>query len=505
MPRRPPPYLHAVLLLVASGSPALAADAPFDPAPWVGDLQQMRSAFAEKYANFEWAVFEREADVSALFDQAEARIKASGDDAGAKAAIDRLVRTLGDGHVQVVWPARRAPGEPGPAERPVCEQLGYDAAKGGIPLAPHVPGYRPLRADSSGGPPVGTIAVGRRRVGVIRLGLFGPKASPALCVLALKTLGISSDGTCDDRCAQRIEEATYAELSRELAADVRALQVAKATVLLVDITGNGGGSEWAEAAARIVSPVRLRSERLGFVRGSHWADRWATLASALSRAAEQASPQDGVALARWAEEARGARAEAMKSCPSAPFWSGRRPDCEWLGHGFFATGILGEADARALREKPWGPLVFSPAQYEFKERVWHGPLMVVVDGNTASAAEEFAAVLQDNRAAVIVGAPTAGAGCGHTDGGTPTKLLHSGGVLELPDCARLRSDGSNEVAGITPTILVGFRSNDGLRRKGLRLQAALPEAVEAADRLWKRGRPFRDRAQGSPPRAAPHP
>jgi len=56
-----------------------------------------------------------------------------------------------------------------------------------------------------------------------------------------------------------------------------------------------------------------------------------------------------------------------------------------------------------------------------------------------SAAEEFAAVLQDKGAAVIMGTCTGGAGCGHTNGGTPTTLTNSRAVLQLPDCVRFRA------------------------------------------------------------------
>src|SRR2546430_1310196 len=111
---------------------------------------------------------------------------------------------------------------------------------------------------------------------------------------------------------------------------------------------------------------------------------------------------------------------------------------------------------------------------------WHGPLIVLVDGGTGSAAEQFAAVLEDNHAAIIIGAPTAGAGCGHTNGGTPTTLKNSGGILELPDCARLRADGSNEVMGIQPDVLVGLRTTDGPHRQATRAFQKLPEAIERA-------------------------
>lgn len=68
-----------------------------------------------------------------------------------------------------------------------------------------------------------------------------------------------------------------------------------------------------------------------------------------------------------------------------------------------------------------------------------------MDQNTWSAAEEFSAVLQDNRAAVIMGTRTGGAGCGHTNGGTPTTLTNSKAVLELPDCVRFRAEDRKSV------------------------------------------------------------
>lgn len=97
----------------------------------------------------------------------------------------------------------------------------------------------------------------------------------------------------------------------------------------------------------------------------------------------------------------------------------------------------------------------------------------------------MASAQQDNHAAVVMGAPTGGAGCGHTNGGTPTTLNNSHAVFELPDCARLRADGSNEVMGIQPDILIGLRSDDGPRRQGIRVAASLKDAIERASRLMK--------------------
>ncbi len=470
-----------------------AALADFDTRPWISDLHEIRAALSEKYANFEWAVFERELDLSDLFARTETRLGNATNDSEAKAAIDRLIRAFGDGHVRVVWPTNQtaaAATAPGGATRAssLCETLGYDAAKNGQALGPHVPGYQPLPATVAAEFPAGIVRLGRQRVGVIRIGLFSPVGSPNLCASVLSTLAIAADTDCDAVCADRVASAAYTLLSRDLALRIRALRRLGATTLLIDLTGNGGGSEWAEAAARIVSPLSLRSERLGFVRGAHWVTHWQSLGAELRQAADQASGQDRAKLTRWALEVDRAQAEARTSCLSTPFWSGQRPDCEWLGHDFYATGVLAQADAAALRAKRWGSLVFSPAEYDFEEAVWHGPLLVLVDSNTGSAAEEFAAVLQDNKAAAVIGAPTAGAGCGHTNGGTPTTLSHSHAVLELPDCARIRLDGSNEVGGVDPDVLVGFRATDGMRRKGLRLLKALPRGLSVATGLCRGGR-----------------
>ncbi|MDB5442545.1 MAG: peptidase, partial [Phenylobacterium sp.] len=150
---------------------------------------------------------------------------------------------------------------------------------------------------------------------------------------------------------------------------------------------------------------------------------------------------------------------------------------------------VGAADPSRFRGKPWAGRIFSPDKYAYAEGVWRGPLIVLVDGDTWSAAEEFTAELQDNRAAVIMGARTGGAGCGHTDGGDPTTLRNSGAVLLLPDCVRLRADGSNEVTGVRPDVAVDLHGHDGARRQATLWAQKLPDAVRRASALF--GRPPR--------------
>jgi len=468
--------IAAIFLCCSVGA---SANDSFDPKPWLQDLQQMHGAFSDKYANFDWAISEREVDLTALFNSARSRIEAAQSDADTRSAFDKLIAKLGDGHVEIEWPAHHsqpstASAQPAPSP---CVALGYDTKKAGIPIATRVSGYRPLADGDAPEFPAGTLDLGGRRIGFLRIGMFAPEDSPPLCEYALAKLSAPPTGPCDDACSDRVETAATARMTDDLELRLRQLKDAGAQILIVDITDNGGGSEWAEAAARIVSDRPLISERLGFVRGNHWIKKWNDLETALLQAAKTASPRDRIRLQDWAHEAEIARMEASTPCSSAAFWNGKLPSCDWLGHGYYATGLVGGATPNAFESSNWGPLVFTPAEFKYDQGVWKGPIAVLVDGNTWSAAEEFAAVLQDNKAAAVAGSPSGGAGCGHTDGGTPTTLSHSGGVLELPDCVRFRKDDRNEIGGIDPDVLIGFRENDGPTRKSLRLQQKLPEIV----------------------------
>jgi Peptidase family S41 len=461
-------------------APTVAAAPPsYDPKPWLEDLEQTREALSTKYANLEWVVIEREIDLASVFTDAKAQLQSAASDSDARAAFEELATHLGDGHVRFRWSSNQSSTQPPNAN---CEALGYDGRIRGGVTAAFVPGYLPL-ADASGNEfPAGTVQVIGHRVGVIKIGIFTPKGMPELCSQSLVALKISPNTVCDEACKDRIETWVSERLTRDLDAQIRAIENAKADVLLIDVANNGGGTQWAEAAARMVTAIRLKSERVGFVRGPHWAKHFADTAADLRADAKGASQKDGEMLNELAEQVQGYQHEAETPCDSQPLWQGKRPSCSWLGQGIYASGIIASADPKAIQSKPWAKDIFTPAQYPYKEGVWRGPLIVLVNEGTGSAAEQFAAVLQDNHAAVIMGAPTVGAGCGHTNGGTPTTLKNSGGILELPDCARIRADGSNEVMGVQPDVLVGLRSTDGPHRQGIRIAEKLPEAVARAIR-----------------------
>jgi len=266
-------------------------------------------------------------------------------------------------------------------------------------------------------------------------------------------------------------------LTYDLARTLAALRASGADTLLIDISGNGGGSEWAEAAARMVTEKRLQGIPTYFARGEHWAARFAHWESELRRSAASAQGTDRALLTQLAEQVAQRRAQALTPCPTDALWEGEHPPCKLMGDGFFSTGLLQAARRADLVGKPWGELVFSPLQYPYREGIWRGPLIVAIDGGTGSAASQFAAELQDNRAAILIGA-MAPAGCGHTEGGTPTLLPHSRGVLELPDCERIRVGGQNLADGVRPDIQVEFTDGESAQARADRLVPAIMQATD---------------------------
>lgn len=454
----------------------LAAAAPaWDPAPWLDDLAQVRTAIDRDYPNRDWLTGEREISLDRWFGRTADTIRASRSDADARRALDSLIERFNDGHVSIRWPTA-AVTESGPAAPAVpstvaafCAARGYEAGQVTAGTAAALPGYH--RIDGGGPFAAGTVRSGETTIGIVRIGVFSPQGYPTLCEQVVTTTQVAIDKICDATCEDRMVTEAYAVMTRGLMTTLEQLRAAGAQVLMVDLTRNGGGSEWAEAAARIVSPVTLRSAPLAVLRGEAWVRRWRELAAMLRKEARTAARVDRAMLFDLARQAD-ATADGLTPCADI--------SCPRLARAGFASGLLAELPAGGLDGRTWGPQVFSVAQFPYRDGVWAGPVIVLVDSETWSAAEQFTALLRDNDAAIVMGTRTGGAGCGHLYGGAPITLTHSKAKLELPNCARLRRDGSNEVSGIVPDVPTGVRWNDGAAYAGRLTAARLSEAVARA-------------------------
>jgi hypothetical protein len=249
-------------------------------------------------------------------------------------------------------------------------------------------------------------------------------------------------------------------LLADLAAHVRRFQAAKVEGVVLDLTGNGGGTNWVDPAARIFGPRGMANLDTGFIRHPHWVKNLEAMVADLdSDLARPELPEEDRRLVTEARERLAKQAaEARAACPRDTLWTkpGATKACPGVvrapGAPYVSQDALQGAGSRRLLSHALG--------YRFEEALYTGPLVLLVDARTASASEYAVSMLKDSAGAKLVGTQTNGSGCGYTNGGVPVVLAHSGLRVVMPDCARYRKDGTNEVEGFLPDLPVPWSPTD---------------------------------------------
>ncbi|HEY0306010.1 MAG TPA: S41 family peptidase [Longimicrobiales bacterium] len=390
----------AVALVAISAGGWVANDrVNFDRSAWLADYEQLRSAVEAGYANLQWTRPSKNVDLVTLNATALQQLQGATSNSEARQALQTFISGFDDGHFRI----ERNPPRPIAAvmswfERDAditidfkmsasdaCSAFGFGAQSHDLA----VEGAEPL-ANATFAAAMLTSARGGK-YGVIRIPLFQQREYGAVCEKAWPQFQAGRTGQCDENCQDDFNVVVKHEVAQALADDARALAAAGANAIVIDLTGNGGGTEWAEFAAAALTGKPLQLPQVALVR-------------AISDSANT-------------------------TCDLSALWKDRnyQPAC-------------------------WNvvPSKSEPHETRAYARPYQGPLYIMTDPNTASASEQFAATLQDNGVARTIGQHTMGVGCGYVDGGNPVTLKNSGIVVWMPNCARFRADGSNEFDGVKP-------------------------------------------------------
>jgi hypothetical protein len=470
----------ALILALLAPAPARADEPAFDPAPWLADLEAAQTAIEETYPNLDWAIETRGLDLAQLARDTAISISAAASERGARSLFRDFLDHFGDGHLYAVWPDEV---EPPPFQTPasLCRSIGFEQME--LPSAPDyaAAGFTPVSVTSGTGGASAFQAFIRtredgRKTGLVRIASFWEWGYFGYCRAAVRLQGAPEDGECDQACADAIAAETARLLTEDFAAAVKALKQEGATILAADVTGNDGGSALLEPLARMLTAKPLFSAPLAFTRTPKWS-AWArdtipAIEQDLARAWDRPALQ--MLLAGALDRARQIAAEADDACDRSGVWENKAAGCDILARGLlFDAGLIPYAPPGSLDSLASRYALFNPSYYAYEEGLWRGPLLVLVDRGTASAAETFAALLRDNGAATILGEATFGAGCGWDIGQDWVVLPATGAKLYIPDCASFEQDGINKVSGLDPDLPIAFRGNDTASLKARRIGAAL--------------------------------
>lgn len=476
-----------LLALLLFGSPVCwAAQEPAKPAwsdadreKWLADFRQLLDEMSSHYANLEWAVTDRHMDLPALRLETEKKIRGASDEEQERKTFEKFLDAFGDGHVSVSWKADSNP-ERATSSVPVslCERLGYVSnVREGVRFS-LLPGFQSLDGPDAALFPGGILDLpGIPPLGVIRIGLFSEHAFPQACEEAINQIQLTGAEreSCkpQSKCEDRVEDATANVLLRALERRIGALRKAGAKRMVVDITGNGGGSNWVEPVVRTLSPVPLTDRYVSFLKHPHWTEELEERLKSIQEDLQRKdAPKD--VLNSAAKTLQESIALSKESCDRSSVWVTGKFNCTLLVSGkFYFSGMLPYASAGSFPGIDSRSILFHSLKYDYREEVNQLPLLVLINAHTWSSAEYFASILQGNKAAQILGQLTGGAGCGYTNGGIPVVLKNSGAHVKLPDCVRWTADGTNENAGVTPDVFVPWANRDSPYQQAHKLELVL--------------------------------
>jgi hypothetical protein len=225
----------------------IAADAlTYSPRAWLADYDRLKRDMAQGYANLDWIAGRRGLDLLALDRRTTEKLQSAHSRIRAYLALEDFIAAFRDPHLELVWGTsgggtRSQVG----ADRACVEGFGGDPATF-HPALPALPGWTPLPS-----PLFATAMQGD--TGFLRIASFSERSYGEAC---RKKGGA-------ERSDKQVQLATRAVLQDQLRAGLAELRRRGAARLVIDLSGNGGGSDWAtEAAALFAAKPLRRRERL---------------------------------------------------------------------------------------------------------------------------------------------------------------------------------------------------------------------------------------------------
>jgi len=471
-----------MLALLGVAAPGASVAAPaFDRSAWQADHVALKRALEQDYAHLAWVGSPQSGvDLPALDAAAGRALAEARTDTQARQALRTFLAGFQDGHLSLLDPLEQAPDTASPTAvdprtlgaSAGCAALGV-ADEGrhdfSLPLET-LTGYHPLNDDADPVLRAGILTLpDGHAVGLLRLHEFDALRYPGLCHALWPQLR-QADSPDDMR-------GTLAQgWVAVIAASLRRFQQDGVDAVLVDVGDNPGGDDSGDTLTRLFTPEPVASAVLQVSQSpagkSYLDEQYARLDDALRNHRPDAAARRLLTTERQTFHAS-RQAAALPACDLSWAWQVQHdwngPTCRRLVPAGTSGGPLPSPAVDTLDDFLIAHRLDWSQDVREHWGAWKGPVYVLTNAKTASSAEMFAARMQDNRIARIVGTHSGGYGCGFMSAQAMPELPHSHLRLRVPNCVRLRADGSDEVAGIRPDLPVEPRRGEGARARAQRL------------------------------------
>ncbi|RIV71563.1 S41 family peptidase [Flagellimonas aequoris] len=448
---------------------------------WIADFDKLKEEMVKGYANLKFSTIKEGLDLAELNKRTTLQLEQAKSKEDAQEIIMNFLKIFNDGHLR----ARkyRVPDKNLNSDKAFRELNSNDSAFSALTKmayekrAPKFPiqydsvaGYEPLTSKENPFP-LAIIKKDEDKIGVLRIGFFGYWRYWDTALSLWEEHSQTFEGNCDNECQWTFTKMVEKELTQKLIQQIDLAKSLEVDALIVDVSGNGGGTEWYEAVARLFSDSKLRNPPFYVVKHTIWQNVLSPQLKLID--ADLANPDINVPLKNALQQLKDHTSQLLESCINHcdpnDVWSNNNLEClDLLEHAYAYELPEAITEDKQFRELHTKNLIQTNRFLPFKRGIFADKdrLFIVQDRGSGSATEGFTSILQSNEAAIIVGETSYGAGCGYTNGGQEVVLEHLDLVVKMPDCVRLRKDGTNEIYGIKPDIAIGWEEDSTSFEKG---------------------------------------
>jgi hypothetical protein len=285
--RRALRFLALAATLVAVAIVALTIRTPGRQTRWLAEYEEAKHYLVTTDANFDWVVQKKGIDLVALDRRTRDEVASSWTSMEAAWTVRGFIWEFADGHTwarirpNIWWRGMSGGGEADEAARSEGEHeatptfstalsAAEACSRAGLDVNARPDGWALPFATGSGAESIAdeefpavlmTLADGRK-VAILRVANFGHEHFGPSCGRAWEEV----KSTCAEGCRWALVAATMKHGAARAAEIANELQRRGAVAVVIDITGNGGGSEFADAMARALTATPLRIAPGGFIR-----------------------------------------------------------------------------------------------------------------------------------------------------------------------------------------------------------------------------------------------